>query len=373
MGEPIRILHVIYDMDIGGAETMIMNLYRNIDHSRVQFDFIVHNPEPCYFNDEIEATGGRIYCAPSNKVNNTFLYKKWWKSFFNIHKEYKIIHGHVRSSAYIYLKEAKKHGLITIIHCHSASSNTKFSKIGISILRNSIVHNSDYLVACSVLAGEWFYGKQNCKSSTFSIINNAINANEYTFNETIRSKMRTELHLDNKFTIGHVGRFVPAKNHEFLIDIFKEVLKIMPEALLLLVGDGELRKEIEEKADKLGIKDSVIFTGTRRDVPDILQAIDLFLLPSAWEGLPVSVIEAQSAGIPCIISDAIANEACITPYIKKLSLSLSPGVWAKEIIRTEMNCRNNSSHYIKESGFDIKETSKELTEFYEMLKSGSRA
>lgn len=329
MNKPIRILHVFGRLNRGGAEMMIMTLYRNIDRTKVQFDFIVHANEKCAFEDEVRFLGGNIYKVPRYNGKNHFQYKKAWNEFFQNHPEYKIIHGHIRSTASIYLKIAKKLGLITIAHSHNTSSGGGFSAVVKNILQYPIRSIADYLFACSRAAGEWLYGKRACKGDNFFILNNAIDTEKFIFNEETRLKKRKELQIEDKFVIGHVGRFHPQKNHYFLIDIFKEIYNINKNSVLLLIGDGDLKKSIQEKVEDLGLSNNVVFTGVRPNVPELLQAMDVFLFPSLYEGLPVALIEAQAAGLPCIVSDKITTDTKITDLISFVPLTKLPETMGK--------------------------------------------
>lgn len=356
MTEPIRVLQVFAQMNRGGAETMIMNLYRNIDRQKIQFDFIVHTNEKCAYDDEIKQLGGKIFRVPVYNGRNHFHYKKSWHTFFKEHKEYKIIHGHVRSTAAIYLKIAHKYNRITIAHSHSTSSGNGFSAIVKDILQYPIRNTTDYLFACSKTAGEWLYGKKACKKDNFYVLNNAIDAKKYRFNQDVRNKIRKEFQLDGLFVVGHVGRFNTPKNHSYLIDIFKAVSEKNDNAVLMLIGDGNLRKSIEKKVIDLGLTSKVIFTGVRSDIPEILQAMDVFLFPSLYEGLPVTLIEAQAAGLHCIISDRITNEVVvITDLIKMLPLDNNTNLWANIVNEySGVYERKETFRAIEESGYDIK-------------------
>ncbi|MGI6114024.1 MAG: glycosyltransferase family 1 protein [Mahellales bacterium] len=363
MANPIRVLQVVSKMNRGGAETMIMNLYRNIDRSKVQFDFIVHSKEKCAYDDEIESLGGKIYKVPQYIGKNHIQYIKAWEDFFQMHHEYKIIHGHVRSTAVLYLRIAKKYGLTTIAHSHSTSSGVGFIAIMKNIFQYPIRYTADYFFACSKAAGEWLYGKKVCNSSNFHIIYNAIDFKSFIFNENKRTKARKEFGVEDKLVIGHVGRFHSSKNHEFIIDIFKEVHEINEETKLLLIGDGKLRETIENKVSRLALKDSVIFAGIRTDVSYLLQAMDIYVFPSLFEGFPVTLIEAQAAGLTCIISDTITKEVCITPLVIQLPLSLSAKEWAEIILKQNIQ-RVNTKLYFEHTEFDINNLVEKLTEFY---------
>lgn len=365
MDEPIRVLHVFSCLNRGGAETMIMNLYRNIDRTKVQFDFIEHTSEPCDYDDEVKELGGKIYRFPRYTGKNHFKYKNAWNEFFQEHSEYKIIHGHIRSTAAIYLKIAKKYGLITIAHSHNTSSGTGFQAIVKNILQYPIRYIADYFFACSKSAGEWLFGEKICNSDNFFILKNAIDTKKFIFNEDIRAKKRRELQIEDKLVVGHVGRFHTPKNHNFIIKIFYEIQKQVPNAVLLLIGDGELRPKVEKQIEVLGIKDKVILTGVVPNVNDYMQAMDVFVFPSLFEGLPVALVEAQASGLPCVVSDVITREVAITPYIKYVSLNLSPEEWAKEVLISSRGIqRYKCAEMIVKAGFDVVQVANDLCSWY---------
>lgn len=361
----IRVLQVFNSMNCGGAENMIMNLYRNIDRTKVQFDFLVHTERKCFFDDEILSLGGRIYHAPRYNVANHFLYKKWWKSFLSKHKEYRVVHGHMYSIAPIYLRVAKKHGATTIVHSHSTSELAGIKELIKSQLRKRAKNSADYMFSCSAAAGLWLYGKDAVEKDNHYILKNAVDTDRFLYNENIRDEVRKEFDIENKLVIGHVGRFMEAKNHKFLLDIFETVLRTNENSVLLLVGGGPLENEIKQKAESLGIIDKIVFAGVRNDTHRLLQAMDCFVFPSVYEGLPVAVIEAQASGTPCLVSDSVTEEVCITDLITRLSINESPEVWAEEIgkkesISGEMDMRGK----IADSGYDIKTTAQWLQNFY---------
>jgi glycosyltransferase involved in cell wall biosynthesis len=369
MKQPIRILHVFGRLNRGGAETMIMNLYRNIDRSLIQFDFVVHTSEECDFDSEIYSLGGRVHRLPKYTVKNHFYYKKAWKNFFESNPNYNIIHGHVRSTASIYLKISKKYGLKTISHSHSTSSGTGFSAMVKSVLQLSIKNSADYLFACSQEAGEWLFGHKACKQYNFYILKNAINARDFIFNSLKRSKIRKELGVEDKVVIGHVGRFHSSKNHEFIIDVFKEMYDLNKNFSLLLVGDGELRHLIEKKIARLNLSGNVILVGSSSKVNELLQAFDVFMFPSLYEGLGISVIEAQAAGLPCIVSDKVPSEAIITDLVSTLPISALKQDWVNELSRLiKVSKRRDTYKNIINNGYDIQESSQWLTNFYLNLK-----
>lgn len=365
MGEPIKILHVLGALNRGGAETMVMNIYRNIDRSKIQFDFMIHTNEKCDYNDEITKLGGKIYSVPRYTGKNHFKYKKAWNAFFNSHPEYKIIHGHMRSTAAIYLKIAKKHGLITIAHSHStASRGNKIEQIIKNIMQFPIRYIADYLFACSDEAGKWLFGKKAIKKDNYRVIKNAIDIPKYTFNQAKRNEMRKVLGIEDKFVVGHVGSFTYPKNHKFLIDVFYQVQKQKENSVLLLLGDGELRPQIEKQINSLKINDKVILTGAVSNVNDYLQAMDVFVFPSIFEGLGMAVIEAQAAGLPCIVSSIIPKSALITNLIEKVYLKEKQEVWINEIFKYVRYPKGNTYQKIKNAGYYIRDTVKWLERFY---------
>ena len=366
MTEPIRILQVMGTLNRGGTETMLMNIYRNIDRSKVQFDFIIHTNEKCDYNDEIVKLGGKIFNIVNYNGKNHFLYKNAWNTFFSAHPEYKIIHAHKRSTASIYLKVAKKYGMVTIAHSHStASRGTKIEQISKNIIQFPIRYVADYLFACSNEAGKWLFGKNVIKKDNYKVIKNAIDIEKYTFNLTKRNEMRKALGVEGKFVVGHVGTFTYPKNHKLLIDIFYEIQKQKQNSVLLLVGDGELRQRIEKQINDLRIKDKVILTGVVENVNEYIQAMDVFVFPSIFEGLGMAAIEAQAAGIRCIVSDKLPNEVFITDLVESVSLNLDKKYWGEIILKYNNDyIKENMFNELKLNGYDVKSVANNLKDFY---------
>ena len=360
MKYPIRVLQVVTYMGRGGLETMLMNYYRHIDHSKVQFDFLTHREFDGDYDKEIKDLGGNVYHL-SNLNPLSTSYKKSLNDFFENHPEYKIVHSHLDCMAGIPLKYAKLNNApIRIAHAHN-SNQTKDLKYPLKLFyKRNIKKNANYLFACGDEAGKWMFNTDN-----FKVLNNAINARDYTFNINIRNDKRKEFGIfENSILIGHVGRFFPQKNHEFLIDIFNQFHKDYPNSYLMLVGEGELKTSIQDKVKILGLEDYVIFTGLRSDVNELLQAMDVFLFPSLYEGLPVSIIEAQAAGLPCLISDKVPIECKKTDLVYQLSLEDSVNTWADKIHELSYVTRRDTYEEIKQSGFDIVENAKWLENFY---------
>lgn len=356
---PIRVLHIVTHMNRGGLETMIMNYYRSIDKSKVQFDFLVHREQRADYDDEIETLGGKIYRLPIlNPLSNHYL--KSIDNFFKEHKEYKIVHSHLDCLSSIPLKYAKKNGVpFTIAHSHNSSQDKNLKYIIKLMAKRKISKYADELFACSKEAGQWMFNTDN-----FITLNNAINSKEYSYNEKKSKDLKEALGLSNKFVIGHVGRFFKQKNHTFIIDIFKELSQINEDAVLMLVGGGELEEEIKNKVDELGLSNKVLFLGVRDDIPDLMQVMDVFLLPSLYEGLPLVLVEAQAAGLKCVISDTISSESIITNNVKIMRLEDSINEWSKCVNNFSNYIRSNTIEDIKRSKFDIEVNVKWLQDYY---------
>ncbi len=370
MSEPIRILNLFTIMNRGGAETLVMNYYRNIDRTKVQFDFLVHREERGAYEDEIEALGGRIYRVPPAHPGQFGKHKKAVAEFLAAHPEYSIIHSHMSELGYFIFKEAKARGVkCTICHAHNAphfNSETlpeKIKDFARSFFKHGIRKYTDHKFICGLEAGRWLFGADSEKD--FIMMNNAVDARKFAWNEAKAEKFREQTDLQGKFVVCHIGRFNAQKNHTFLIDIFATLQKANPNAVLLLVGAGELEEKIRLKVKKLGLSESVRFMGLRDDVNDILLASDVFLFPSLYEGLPVTLVEAQSSGIKCIISDTIPEDCLLTENIEVISLDKSAGEWAQEVLKyADGYERRDTFADIAAAGFDIKENAKWLEEFY---------
>lgn len=371
MGDVIRILHVINEMVLEGAESRIMDWYRNINTDKVQFDFAVHTSEQAYFDNEIRERGGRIYIWPKFRFVNLFKYIREVNSFFQEHREYQIVHGHIVSYGFVYQFIAKKNGVkIRIGHAHTSSIERNLRGFMTLFMIKPLRYSVSNLFACSRLAGQFAYGKRNLRNGNVRIINNAIDAQKFRFSSKQRELTRSELGLKGKFIVGHLGSFRYAKNHGFLLEIFAEVAKVRQDAVLLLVGDGRLKEQIITKAHDLGVYDKVIFTGQRIDVPSLLSAMDVFVFPSYYEGLPCAVIEAQSAGLRCFVAETVSKEAGLTELVKFISLKEQAKFWAGKVLENPDYEREDMYKKIAAAGFDVKATARELQKFY--LKSVKR-
>lgn len=361
----LRILHIIGSLDCGGAQEIVMNIYRNIDRSRVQFDFII-DKEGEFYKKEIMELGGRIYRLPQFKGTNLMFCIRKWNNFFNKHQEYQIIHGHIRSAAFIYLIVAKGKGITTIMHSHNISSGDTLKAKMAHIMHYPIRFISDYMLACSEEAGRWLYGEKACKKKQFIVVKNAINIEKFQANKDMRNQKRKEMGFEDKYIIGHIGRFYPQKNHRFLIKIFEKICQRDKNARLVLVGEGELLPVVKEMVEKSAIlKNKVLFYGVTKETADIIQSFDVFAFPSLYEGLGIVAVEAQAAGVRCVLADTIPEEAIIIPeLVSKLSLNAGLERWVFEIEKKEKINYLDIEKRIRENGYDIKKVALDMEEFY---------
>lgn len=325
-----RILHIVPNMHMGGLETFIMNVYRNINRDKIQFDFLEHYREESAYDKEISALGGKIYHFTLRNDNNIVKYiVDLWK-FFKEHQEYQVIHCHMESIGALIFFIAKLHGIkVRIGHAHTNSTNKDFKGYIKKIISKPFKYTTTLNLACSDEAGKYLF-----KNKDYIVIPNAIEFKRFKYDEKARKKIRKELGIDDSFVIGHVGRMDEGKNQLFLIDVFNEYLKLNSQAKLVLVGEGEYYNEIINKINQLGINDQVIFTGVRQDINKIYSAFDLFCFPSLYEGLGIVLIEAQVNGLTCLVSDTVPLLTKITDEIKYLSLN-NKEKWVREISECE--------------------------------------
>ena len=371
----IRILQVFTMMDRGGSESMIMNYYRNINRQKIQFDFLVHREEKCDFDDEIESLGGKIYrLSPINPLFPGKYYEEL-RAFFKTHTEYAIIHSHLNTFSCFPIKIAKEFGIpVRIVHAHIAIEKIKFSDLVPSKenlidtvkklikfrLKNKNRKDATHYFSCGDKAGQWLFGK----NTEFLTMNNAIDTEKFVFDPIIRKEYRKEMGVEDQFVIGHVGRLDTQKNHIFLIQVFARIIKKHPNAKLMLVGEGPLREKIAIEAKRLGVENDVMILGVRSDIPELLQAFDSFVFPSFYEGLPVTLIEAQAAGLKIFASDTITNEVNLTNDIEFLSIKKTSEFWADKILKNLPFKRQDNKSQIIDGGYDIISNTKKIQEFY---------
>ncbi len=350
-----RMLHIVGSMSPSGIGNYIMNVYRNIDRSKVQFDFIVHEHRKVSFDEEIKVLGGKLYYVTRKAVSPM----KNFVEIRNVVKDgkYKIVFRHTDTSTVaLDLLAAKLGGAkVRIAHSHSTSTPNVRMHQTFQPMLNALCTGR---FACSQKAGEWLYGDK-----PFEVIWNAINLDEFRYQEKYRTRMRTKEGLEGKLVIGHVGNLLPVKNHLFMLDIMAALVKKEPESVMLFVGDGEMRPEIERKIAELGLEEHVRLLGVRTDTAKLLQAMDLFLFPSKYEGLPIAMVEAQCSGLPCLVSDVITHDVDVTPLVERLSLESSPEQWADritELSRQERKAPDETAFV--EKGFDIRQMVKRYEE-----------
>jgi glycosyltransferase involved in cell wall biosynthesis len=362
--EPIRILQVVTIMNRGGLETMLMNYYREMSKNGFQFDFLVHREEAGDYDKEIEALGGRIYRMPNIRPGNYRRYFKELDAFFEKNNRYRIVHAHMNENSSFVLRAAKKVGIpCRIMHSHASDLKLDYKYPFRMYARSVIRNNPSEYFACSNRAGEWLFGKKKISNSNFSIINNAVKTEDFIFNEETRKKVREEIKAEDKLVIGHVGRFHESKNHIFLLQVFESLFKKHNQSVLVLVGDGDTRKMIEREAEKRGIYHAIRFLGVRDDIADLLQAMDMFVFPSHFEGLPVVLIEAQAAGLRCILSDRITRDVDITGRMEFIPLERSADYWSEAILKSTYEHVDTQQILIK-NGYDAAQMAKWLGDFY---------
>ena len=366
----IRVLQMIGSLNVGGSQTMIMNIYRNIDRTKMQFDFVLDHPAETYFAEDVKAMGAKIYTMPMFNGTNAAEVKREWDNFFYMHPEYKVLHSHVRSYASLYLPIAKKHGVKTIIHSHNTSNGSGAVALAKNALQFPLKKQADILMACSTEAGRWLYGEKAMNSDKYIFMPNAVDTQRFSLDENKRAAARKMLGFENELVIGHVGRFSEAKNHEFLIEAFARLHAKRPDSKLLLIGEGALQRAAAEKAVALGVAEDVIMTGNRNDVPELLSAMDVFAFPSKWEGLPVTLIEAQAAGLPCLISNTISTDVDVSPLVKRLPID-SADLWAEEMLKPL--AKQDVKDYIAKAGFDVKVSAVQMYELYKRLNKEAKA
>lgn len=365
MEEPIRIAQIVGKWLGGGVEAVVMNYYRNIDRSKIQFDFICDNDSTNIPYEEIEKLGGKVILVPPYQKLLDYL-----KELRTILKEnnYKIVHSHINTLSVFPLYAAKSAGVpVRIAHSHSTTNKAEWKK---NLMKQALrpfskTFATDYF-CCSELAGRWLFGDKEYDKKNVFLLNNAIDIEKFTYNEDIHNSKREELGIDeDTLVIGHIGRFVKQKNHDYLIDIFNEVHKKKNNSVLVLAGQGPLMDEIKEKVNSLNLTDSVKFLGQRNDANELYQAFDIFLLPSLYEGLPVVGVEAQAAGLLCVLSSDMTKETKVLDTTTFVSLDKSASEWADIIINSyDKFERKNTIEEISNNGFNIKEEAKKLEKKY---------
>ncbi len=367
MPEIIKVAQIIGKGSDGGVESFLMNYYKNIDRSKIQFHFYIQNVSKLINPNKIEQMGGKVFIIP--KYFHFIKYIKFLKHNF-LKEHYDIVHANLNSLSFIPLYAAKKAGVnVRIAHSHSTTSVKEGINYFIKLLLRPFSKMfATHYFACSEDAGKWLFGKKTFYDGRITIISDAIEIKKFEFNQNVRQEVRNDLNFNNdNFIIGHVGRFVKQKNHEFLIDIFKDIKNINKNAKLLLVGEGPLEKKILDKVKKIGLVDDVIFVGNHKHVERFYQAMDIFVFPSLYEGLGMCLVEAQCAGLTCVASTNIPKDVVITNRIKFISLKEKSNIWAKKIISMKwysINYDRKDVYYIDKHDYDIITQAKLLYKIY---------
>lgn len=370
----IRVLHVIGAMDRAGAETMIMNLYRSVDRKRVQFDFLVHEERDCDYDEEILNLGGSIARVPRFTGLNIADYQRRVRWALERLPEDLIVHGHIGSSAAIYLNEAKRLGRVAIAHSHRQHYPLSAQELAFRAVSFPTRYVANEFLACSVQAGIDRFGKAVTEGDHFHVLNNGIPVHSYENSDELHRAARRKLGIGDAPLIGHVGRFDKVKNHDFLIEAFEHVRNLRPDARLLLVGQGEREERIRSLVEERGLTNSVVFYGLASNVSAVVRAMDVFIMPSFTEGLGMALVEAQAAGVPCVFSDGVPESTLLTPSSVRLPLSVGPQVWADKVLERLDTPRQwgADADLVRDAGFDIVETAQWLVRYYENLSRGVR-
>lgn len=357
--EAIRVLHVLDKININsGVSSVVLNYYFAIDKNKIQFDFLVHEEVDNDCNQKLTELGAKIYILPNYQLSTLFNYEREFNRV--VCNSYQIIHCHIPHEAFFCLRIGKKLGYkVRIIHSH----NSKCSDYLLRGIRNRFliylgVYFSNQIFSCSKRAVKHLANKNH----KVTIIPNAIEAKKYAFDIEKRKKLREEFGFGTSFVIGHIGRFEKQKNHKFLIDVLVELIEKVPNSLLVLIGDGNKVDEIKKYAIKKGVFNNIKWIGSSNRISDYLQCMDVFVLPSLYEGLPVVAIEAQANGLPCLLSDRITNEVKCTEMVRFIQIS-NCTVWVNEIIKWLNYERTACQLY----GYDIDDEAKNLVTVYERL------
>lgn len=369
MNGPLRIAQIMGYMNGGGVESVVMNYYRHIDRSRVQFDLVVCEGSTMVPSEELESLGGRVFMVPS--YPHVVEYQKALSGLFR-KERWNIVHSHMNALSVFPLRAAKKTGVpVRIAHSHSSNGGGKgeLAKDAMKmVLRQFSRVYPTNLLACSKAAGDWLFGVD----SGYAVLPNAVDVAAFAPNETLRIEARRRLGIsDETFVVGHIGRMVPSKNHLFLLTVFKALLDMAPDSLLLLAGEGPLLDEIRRKVSELDIADKVCFLGQRDDPAVLYRAFDVFCLPSIYEGLPMVGVECQASSTPILSSNTVTEEAAMTSLMEFESLASTPEEWAQRLL--SMRGRVPASGDLERlAAFNVSATAKKLEDYYfECLKGVS--
>lgn len=371
-----RILHVVKAMNPAGVENMLMNLYRVLDKEHFQFDFLVNEFSPNYYEKEILSLGGKLYRVPTFAAWNLLQYKKHVHSLLKENPQWKIIHGHLGSAAPVYLNVANKLNRVSIAHSHNTypenSILAKLENLPYRALTFPTRYIADYFFACSYKAGLDRYGNKAVSKTTFHVLKNGIDLERFHNSSEGSKKAREALGLSDEFVIGSVARLTPQKNLSFLIDVFALIKERVPNATLLIIGEGSEKNKLEQQVKNLNLQNSIRFLGITKNPENYVKAFDVFAMTSLYEGLCVALIEAQALGIPCIASDGIPPEAIITNNVQQLSTNLPKYEWAEAFLNyTGLKKQYEQDNIdVKKAGYDVCDTTRWLEKFYLQAMNG---
>ncbi len=362
----LRVLHSVSNMARAGIETMLMNYYREIDRSLVQFDFLANKPVPGEYDDEIRSMGGRVFVSPGLNPLRYPQYRRFMAELLTNSPDIRIVHAHNEAMGVYALQSAKDAGIrVRIAHAHNTRIIRDYKYPLKLVCKGLLPGAATDWWSCGRDAGIYYYGEKRWNESGF-ILHNAIDVTRFAFREEIRERVRQSRGLESCFVIGHVGRFNVQKNHSRLLDVFAEIAKAAPDARLVLIGVGELEEAAREKVRTMGLEAKVLFLGQMANVNEWYQAMDCFALPSLFEGLPVVGIEAQAAGLPCFFSDRVTDEVLLSPRARRISLDASDEEWAGEILtaRAAETNRAGGADLVRSAGYDIREEARKLQTLY---------
>ena len=390
----INVLVLITVMDRAGAETMMMNYLRNINREKIHMDFLINREQKADYEDEIEKLGGRIYHMCPLYPGKFHRYKKEFRNFLEEHPGYDIIHSNLEERSYFAFKIAKKMGIpVRIAHAHSAPCGRNMKMIMRLYFRRKLQKYCTHKVACGEKAAKWLFGSdadlvemesfvngENHSKNTVVLMKNAVDTDKFSYSTDVREKVRKKMKISrDTLVIGHVGRFTHDKNQSFLIDIFKNVNSLNKKSAMMLIGGGKpkeeisYKEEIEIKVQQSGLKGKVKLLGVREDINELMQAMDILVMPSKTEGFPVTLVEAQAVGLCCLVSDAVSYDINMTEKIQYKSLEEEASQWAQKILSMTAGGQNREAESVPmkekvvERGYEIADAAKNLEAFYEYL------
>lgn len=371
MNKPLKVLFFIDRLRLGGIQMLAYDILKHNDPSLMNLEILNLDDGQQYpLTQTLKDMGVTIYQLKGAWMHTPLDFPHYFKSvdkFFKEHHDYDVVHMHSSSKNYYILKCAAKWGIpVRVAHSHNTgfqSKNPLVIALG-NMMMMPMKKYATHWAGCSKLACEWLFGKGCVEQGKAKVILNGIDSTLFVYNEHTRNEIRKEMNLEDKFVIGHVGRFVNQKNHTFLLDIFAEVVKIQPKAILMLIGTGELMEAMKQKASNLGIADKILFMGFRDDRERYMQAMDAFLFPSLYEGLSVTLVEAQAAGLPVFASDSTTNETQFSTHMQFLSLNQTASEWATAIVKKGFVERKNMTEEVKKANFEIRTMVENLYKLY---------